>query len=139
MGKLRRFQYKVERLWRWWFPSPAEKKFMRVMGWWYFLKYTVKREHPIKGYYADFAVPRQHVVIEIDGAGFHGGTRDILRDQAMTDGHWNVLRVPAAQLWRDPKAVRGQVYLFTRSPQSWQQKYGTKQAVAHKLYTGNRV
>lgn len=104
---------------RWFFPSPAEKRFMRVMGFWYFIRYTVKREYRLGGYYIDFALPREHIVLEIDGKHYHGGSKDILRDEAIRKLGWHVLRIPAESLWREPARVRREVYQFTKNPQRW--------------------
>lgn len=119
-----KFGKKIRAFERWLRPSPAEKKFMQVMGFWYFVRYTVQREKYVSGYYVDFAVPTHRVIIEIDGKKYHGGVRDILRDAAIEKLGWHVLRVPASQLWRDPKRVRREVYLFTKSPKQWVKTYG---------------
>lgn len=97
---------------------------MRCVGYWYFLRFNVYREYKIKGYYADFAVPAKKVVIEVDGARWHGGRHDVVRDYVMHEAGWNVLRVPAKELWQRPAYVRRQVFAFTRDPRNWQKRFG---------------
>jgi very-short-patch-repair endonuclease len=118
------FRKKTEKIKRWFFPSPAEKEFMRVMGFWFFFIYTVHREYKIKGYYADFCIPSRKVVIEIDGKNYHGGTYDKVRDWVFEKAGWNVIRIPAQKLWREPRQVKKEVRLFTRNPRKWQKLYG---------------
>jgi very-short-patch-repair endonuclease len=52
---------------------------------------TFRRQHPIAPYVADFACIALKLVVEVDGAD-HGGTVDAMRDAAMRDGGWRVLR-----------------------------------------------
>lgn len=92
------------------FPSPAEKKFIEVMGRWFFVWWGVKRELPVGGYWLDFAVPRRRVGIEIDGAKYHTNVvADWERDQRLLKRGWTIMRIPARDLWREPQKVRAKV------------------------------
>lgn len=89
--------------------------------------YTVKREYPIKGFYADFAIPRRKVVFEVDGKEFHQDVvREWARDQAIIRAGWHLLHIPAERLWQHPKQVRKEVKLFARNPYKWQKLYGKR-------------
>ncbi|WP_137181560.1 endonuclease domain-containing protein [Roseomonas sp. AR75] len=52
---------------------------------------TFRRQHAIPPYIADFACVELRLVVEVDG-GQHGDMRDAVRDAAMREAGWNVLR-----------------------------------------------
>jgi very-short-patch-repair endonuclease len=121
------------------FPSPAEVKFVMIMGGKNVTfkrirhvrtKYplvifvsmgrvlrreNVQRETRIGGRFADFTfeTPYSKKVIEIDGKSFHD---DILkeqeRDEYLRKYGWSVLHVRAIDLWRRPDFVRKKVREF---------------------------
>lgn len=93
------------------FPSPAEKKFIEVMGRWFFVWWGVKREKRIGSYYVDFVIPRRRLGIEIDGAKYHNNRviEDWQRDQRIGKYGWTIMRIPARDLWREPQKVRARV------------------------------
>lgn len=82
----------------------------RDMGLFWRLRYKYKREYPLSGYYLDFALVKQKVDIEIDGA-FH---RDVIgqwehdrkRDYHLTQKGWLVLRFSAKEVFNDPGRVK---------------------------------
>ncbi|MGE6698814.1 endonuclease domain-containing protein [Hyphomonas sp. NPDC076900] len=60
--------------------------------------FPVRRQHPINGVIADFAITRARLVIEIDG-GVHARPevqeRDEERDKMLESLGWTILRIPA--------------------------------------------
>lgn len=126
------------------FPSPAEVKFIEIMGGIVltlpFIKSIktgfpltfvlsmgklrrerVHREVRIGRYFADMCVitPFYRRVIEIDGQASHSKRMDIVYDQNRDDylrsRGFAVMRIPARRLWREPKKVRKDVLRFLRS------------------------
>jgi very-short-patch-repair endonuclease len=67
-----------------------------------------RRQHPIGPYVADFYCPAAKLVIEVDGLmhDFAGpAERDRRRDQYMRKLGLAVVRIPAADVFRDPTGV----------------------------------
>ena len=52
---------------------------------------SFRRQHPIGRFFADYACPEHHLVIEIDGP-LHERRRDASHDAAMAKLGWTVLR-----------------------------------------------
>jgi very-short-patch-repair endonuclease len=73
--------------------------------------YKFRRQHPIVGVIADFYCPAAKLVVEVDGAAHDMGDRpkrDQRRDDELRQLGLRTLRVPAADVLRDPEvAVRG--------------------------------
>jgi len=126
------------------YPSPAEVRFVRIMGGWSlpvpFIRSIrtgfpltwlwmgrvlkselIEREVRIGPFFADFATPNAayHKVIEIDGQAFHTSRMDVVRDQEREDylreRGWQIYRIKAKRLWREPVRVRADVLRFLRS------------------------
>lgn len=121
MNRYRKEYHRIHRLLR---PSPAEAKFLKVMGWWFFIQHDVRREYKLRGYCVDFAIPAKRVAIEVDGKNYHGGARDIIKDMALKEAGWYVYRIKAADLWREPKVVRKYIKLFAQDPVKYIKRYG---------------
>ena len=71
-----------------------------------------RRQHPIAGYVADFYCPDAKLIIEIDGEAHNRGDRpdrDLMRDAALIDLGFTVLRVPAADVLADVDAAAGAI------------------------------
>lgn len=124
---------------RMYFPSPAEVKFVRIMGGktitisWikhYKSKFPlvffvtmgrtlrrelVQREYRVGGFFLDFAFVDDYSKkgIEIDGARHH---QDIVKEQNRDDylrrRGWYILHIRAVDLWRKPDVVRKRVKDF---------------------------
>jgi very-short-patch-repair endonuclease len=81
----------------------------------------IEHEVRIGRYYADFATPRSRFLkaIEIDGAAYHSQRMDIVADQEREDylreRGWQVFRIPARRLWREPRRVYIETLRFLRS------------------------
>ena len=112
------------------FPSPAEVAFVRLMrGRAYtvpFIKHSrtgfpltflslgkllrgelIEREVRIGRMYADFATPRASYrkCIEIDGRQYHDIVYDQEKDDYLAARGWQVLRIPARQIYKKPREV----------------------------------
>lgn len=123
------------------FTSPAEARFVELMGGvaftlgfirssktgfpltWLWLgpvlkRELIEREVQVGPYSIDFATPNASYKkgVEIDGTFFH---QDIVREQNRDDylrsQGWSVLHIPARRLWRDPRRVRADVLRFLKS------------------------
>ena len=121
MTKLEKELRRLIRVFR---PSPAERKFAQVMGYWFFITNTVRREYKVRGFVIDYAIPSKKIAIEIDGHNYHGGRRDIIKDMALKDEGWLVYRIQAKELWQTPHTVRKYIKLFVRNPHKYLQRYG---------------
>jgi very-short-patch-repair endonuclease len=67
-----------------------------------------RRQHPIGPYVADFYCPAAKLVIEIDGLVHDfadAAARDERRDEYVWELGLNVIRIPAADVLRDPTAI----------------------------------
>ncbi|MEH6490016.1 endonuclease domain-containing protein [Hyphomonas oceanitis] len=73
--------------------------------------FPVRRQHPINGMIVDFAITKARLVIEIDG-GVHKRpdvqTRDRDRDARLSALGWDILRIPAQDVF-DPDHLVGRV------------------------------
>jgi len=81
------------------------------------LKY--RRQHPIGPYIADFYCSAAKLVIEIDGEAHDRGDRperDIVRDTAMRNAGYEVLRIAAADVLKDMEAVILTIRAAAESP-----------------------
>ncbi|MAP95895.1 MAG: cytosine methyltransferase [Ponticaulis sp.] len=60
-------------------------------------RFPVRRQHPIEGFVAEFAITKVRLLIEIDG-GIHNHpeviARDLGRDAVLNSLGWRVLRIP---------------------------------------------
>lgn len=88
------------------FPSPAERKFVEIVGWGWLFIHGVRREYPVSGYVVDFANPRTKCCIEIDGKKFHDIVSDYDRDERLRKAGWGVVRIPAHVVFGRPKWTR---------------------------------
>jgi very-short-patch-repair endonuclease len=59
----------------------------KLQGW------SFRRQHPIPPYVADFACADAKLIVEVDGGQHAESTADIIRDRALTEAGWRVLRV----------------------------------------------
>ena len=67
--------------------------------------YKFLRQHPIGRYFADFACREEMLVVEVDGSQHADNSYDRVRDAAMAELGWSVLRI-----WNvDVLAERGSV------------------------------
>ncbi|MFZ2998235.1 endonuclease domain-containing protein [Sphingobium sp.] len=67
-----------------------------------------RRQHPIGPYILDFYAPAQKLAIEIDGAAHDMGdrpNRDATRDAWLREQGFEVLRIPASDILKDPTQV----------------------------------
>ena len=65
-----------------------------------------RREHPIVGWYVDFACVEKMLVVEVDG-GYHDEivNEDIEKDKTLRDLGWNVLRYTSEEVEEDAELV----------------------------------
>lgn len=135
--RLRSQSHRIRRLL---FPSPAEVKFLQVMGGYVLVfpflrsirnsfpltivlsmgclkRELVYREVRCGRYWVDFCAvtPFYRRVIEIDGQRFHDILKDQERDDYLHERGYAIMRIPARRLWREPKRVRSDVLKFLRS------------------------
>ena len=78
-----------------------------------------RRQHPIGPYIADFYCSAAKLVIEIDGEAHDLGDRserDIVRDAAMRNAGYEVLRIGAADVLKDVEAVILTIRATVESP-----------------------
>lgn len=71
-----------------------------------------RREHPISGYFADFACVERRLVIEIDGLSHDGETaavRDQLRERSIEAAGWQVIRFANREVLEDMPAVLAEI------------------------------
>jgi len=139
IGKYYRLRSKAWRNMRYMFPSPAEVKFIRIMGgraisvpffkhpktgfsYTYIISMgkilnseLIKREVRVGKYWVDFGNDIKRG-IEIDGQKYHN---DIVaqqeRDDYFAGFDWRVLHIRAADLWRQPDNVQRDVIAFLAS------------------------
>ena len=70
--------------------------------------FKFRRQHPIGGYVLDFFCMSAQVAVEVDGAGHEMGTcpqRDTRRDRWLSDQGIRVVRIPAGDVMKGPKAA----------------------------------
>ncbi|NMN04247.1 MULTISPECIES: DUF559 domain-containing protein [unclassified Novosphingobium] len=68
----------------------------------------LRRQHPVGGYVADFYCAATRTIIEIDGIAHAMGDRpkaDLRRMTWMESTGFHVIRIPAAEVLRDPDTV----------------------------------
>ena len=70
------------------------------------LQARFRRQHPIQGYFADFACVEASLIVELDGA-HHADEieRDERRTQALEAAGWRVLRFWNGAVMEDPSSV----------------------------------
>lgn len=129
VDKFKRRRSAYRRRMRLLFPSPAEVRFMRLMGCWVittshirhwhtdfplrllvipgglYRRERLRREVRVGKHYVDFGNDIQRA-IEVDGEQYH---RDVIyetaRDSYLHEHGWLVLHVPAFMLYKNPKKV----------------------------------
>ncbi|HEX2863345.1 MAG TPA: DUF559 domain-containing protein [Deinococcales bacterium] len=68
---------------------------------------TVRRQHPIGPYIADFAIPAFRLIVELDGEQHFESGHDTIRDAWLAAHAWSVLRFWNRELLDNPEgAVR---------------------------------
>lgn len=87
---------------------------MNITGRWWLFLHGIKREYPAEGYLIDFANPRNKYGVEIDGKKYHDVVADWDRDQHLKRAGWAVLRIPASELWKQPKGVKAKARKWLR-------------------------
>ncbi len=78
-----------------------------------------RRQHPVGPYVIDFFCRTASLVIEIDGMVHDTGdrpARDTVRDRYFAASGLSVLRVPAADVLRDPDAVAASIVAYAATP-----------------------
>lgn len=93
---------------RWWAlyhdATPAEQALEpHIAG----LGRVYRFQHPWLGYFCDFALPDDKVVVEVDGKSHRtekGRTKDAARDARMRKHGWTVLRVDNETALADPES-----------------------------------
>ena len=60
-----------------------------------------RRQMPIAGYIVDFACPSRKLIVEVDGSQHGESVRDAVRDRALSDLGWTVLRFWNDDILRD--------------------------------------
>lgn len=71
-----------------------------------------RRQHPVRGFIADFACLDRRLLVEVDGIAHDMGdrpSRDEIRNGVLGELGWTVLRVPAADVLKDPATVAATV------------------------------
>jgi very-short-patch-repair endonuclease len=69
---------------------------------------SFRKQHPIRAYRADFYRAAAKLVIEVDGIAHDMGDRperDEKRTQALEEQGYTVLRMPAADILKDPDQI----------------------------------
>ncbi|MEO1614414.1 MAG: DUF559 domain-containing protein [Planctomycetota bacterium] len=65
-----------------------------------------RRQHPIDGYFADFACIEKQLVVELDGASHDGkGADDLFRETRLRELGWRVIRFENDDVFKDVDAV----------------------------------
>ncbi len=75
----------------------------------------IRRQHPIGRYVLDFYCPEARLAIEIDGIGHDMGDRpqrDESRDAWLAEQGVRVVRIPAADVLKDPELVAEAIRLL---------------------------
>jgi very-short-patch-repair endonuclease len=62
---------------------------------------AIRRQMPIAGYIVDFACPSRKLIVEVDGSQHGESVRDAVRDRALSDLGWTVLRFWNDDILRD--------------------------------------
>ena len=79
---------------------------------------SFRKQHPIGSYRADFYCAALKLVIEVDGIAHDMGDRpqrDERRTEALQQQGYQVIRVPAVNIFRDPDEAAEGVIAFARS------------------------
>jgi very-short-patch-repair endonuclease len=80
---------------------------------------SFRKQHPIDPYVADFYCSRSKLVIELDGLAHDLGNRperDERRDAFLRERGYQVLRIAADEILRDPDSVAASVVAYAADP-----------------------
>ena len=80
---------------------------------------SFRRQHPIGGYRADFYCVAAKLVIEVDGISHDLGDRpahDEARTEALTAKGYRIVRLPAADVLRDPDQAAASIVAIASRP-----------------------
>ena len=80
---------------------------------------SFRKKHPIGAHRADFYCAAARLVVEVDGIAHDMGdrpARDEARTQTLTSKGYRVLRVPAADVLRDPDGVAASILAAASRP-----------------------
>jgi very-short-patch-repair endonuclease len=64
-----------------------------------------RRQMPVAGYIVDFACPERKLIVEVDGSQHGESARDAVRDRALSDLGWTILRFWNDDVLRDTDNV----------------------------------
>lgn len=113
--------YELQRLRRLLWPEESAKLLIRTVGGFWLWRHGVRREVRVKlwrkspGWYCiDLAHLRHKRGVEAKGGFRKYYTGDIVRDQALIDRGWKIIRISTAEMKADPKGVRKRVRHFFR-------------------------
>jgi len=85
--------------------SPVERMFYQA-AFDVLKKYDIIPQYPILRYRADFAIPEERIVIEIDGHNYHSSKKKVAadnkRDRHMLSLGWIVIRFSGSEVYRNP-------------------------------------
>jgi very-short-patch-repair endonuclease len=77
-----------------------------------------RRQFPLLGHVIDFACVEHRLLIEIDGIAHDRGDRprrDEERDAVLMDKGWRIVRIPAADVLKDPAAIASAIVTMADS------------------------
>jgi very-short-patch-repair endonuclease len=80
---------------------------------------SFRKQHPIDPYVADFYCSRSKLVIELDGVAHDLGDRpqrDERRDEFLKERGYQVLRIAADEVLRDPDSVAESIVTYAANP-----------------------
>ena len=78
-----------------------------------------RKQHPIDPYVADFYCSAARLVIEVDGEAHDRGTRpqrDEARAAFLSEKGYEVLRIPAGEILKDPDGVASSIVAYAADP-----------------------
>ena len=78
-----------------------------------------RKQHPIGAYRADFYCAAAKLVVELDGIAHDMGerpARDVARTQALTEQGYQVVRIPATEVLRDPDGAAASILAYAADP-----------------------
>jgi very-short-patch-repair endonuclease len=80
---------------------------------------SFRKQHPIGPYRADFYCASARLIVEIDGIAHDMGdrpARDERREQVLMEKGYRLLRIPAADVLRDPVGTAASIAALASSP-----------------------
>jgi very-short-patch-repair endonuclease len=83
------------------------------------LGFKVRRQHPIGPYIADFFVPQEKLVIEVDGGAHDFGDRpelDAARDRYLNERGYQVVRILAVEVMKNLEGALQFIAEHVQSP-----------------------